>query len=112
MNKYISLLSIRSAAFFSAAVLMGLLFAQPVSASFQSSGEFDQHGQFEQNIRTANPPGQTQRQPNPYRRDQYNGEQTQRQYYEEVTPTNIEQNRNYLLQSHPLQEAPLPQNRI
>lgn len=104
---------ISSENFFSLATLVSLVFAQTATASFKSASEFDQHSTFEQNVKTANPPGQTQPQPNPYRNNRYNnGDRSERQYYEEVTPTNIEEDRSYLLQNHPIQEAPLPRNRV
>lgn len=92
-------------------VAVGVMCSQAAHATFQSASEFNQHGNFERNIKTANPPGQVQRQPDPYRNRDY-GNRSERQYYEEVAPENIEEDRTYLLQNHPLQEAPLPQNRI
>jgi len=91
---------------------VALLYSQTVTATFQSASEFDQHQQFEKNMRTANPPGQTQRQPNPYRNDGMDGYRTEQEYYEEVAPSNDEEDRNYLLQNHPIQEAPLPSERV
>lgn len=103
----------KAGAFFTITTLAGLMYTQTASATFKSASEFDQHSNFEQNIRTANPPGQTQPQPNPYKNNRYNnGQRTEQQYYEEVAPSNIEEDRSYLLQNHPIQEAPLPRNRV
>ncbi len=93
------------------ALVAGLVCSQAAMATFQSASEFDQHGHFEQNIKTANPPGQVQRQPDPYRNRNY-GNRSEQQYYEEVAPENIEEDRSYLLQNHSIQEAPLPTNRV